>query len=99
MAKALASGAFFLVTSFIHANAADLPVVSRGSLDQGFHLLYNLDFDQAHQVYVSWEHEHPQDPVGHQARAASGRFASAFSYRFHGRRRYSPSHGLPAASQ
>jgi len=70
MAKALASGAFFLVTSFIHANAADLPVVSRGSLDQGFHLLYNLDFDQAHQVFVSWEHEHPQDPVGPTAEAA-----------------------------
>ena len=41
----------------------------------------------------------PQDPIGHQARAASGRFASAFWYRFHGSRRYSPSHGVPAASQ
>ena len=70
MAEALASSAFFLVTSFIQADAADLPVVSRGSLDQGFHLLYNLDFDQAHQVFVSWEHEHPQDPVGPTAEAA-----------------------------
>src|SRR5437588_11934904 len=70
MTQALVAGAFCLVASFAPADAADLPVVSRGSLDQGFHLLYNLDFDQAHQVFVSWQHEHPQDPVGPTAEAA-----------------------------
>ena len=40
------------------------------SLEQGFLLLYNLDFDKAHQVFLSWEHEHPQDPVGPTAEAA-----------------------------
>jgi len=34
------------------------------SLDQGFHLLYNLDFDAAHQVFLSWQKEHPDDPLG-----------------------------------
>lgn len=40
------------------------------SLDQGFRLLYNLDFDQAHQVFLEWQHQHPQDPVGPTAEAA-----------------------------
>ncbi len=43
---------------------------SPASLDQGFRLLYNLDFDQAHQVFLSWQREHPQDPVGPTAEAA-----------------------------
>jgi hypothetical protein len=34
------------------------------SLDHGFRLLYDLDFDAAHQVFSSWQQEHPQDPVG-----------------------------------
>jgi hypothetical protein len=51
------------------AVAADVPT-SRTSLDQGFRLLYNLDFDQANQVFLSWQHEHPQDPVGPTAEAA-----------------------------
>jgi hypothetical protein len=42
----------------------------RPSLDQGFRLLYNLDFDQGHQVFLSWQREHPQDPVGPTAEAA-----------------------------
>ena len=42
----------------------------RPSLDQGFRLLYNLDFDQGHQVFLAWQREHPQDPVGPTAEAA-----------------------------
>jgi hypothetical protein len=53
----------------VPARAADVPV-PRASLDQGFRLLYNLDFDQAHQVFLSWQHDHPQDPVGPTAEAA-----------------------------
>jgi hypothetical protein len=33
-------------------------------LDEGFHLLYNLDFSRAHQVFVSYEGNHPEDPLG-----------------------------------
>lgn len=63
------SGAICLATLAVSALAADAPV-PRTSLDQGFRLLYNLDFDQAHQVFLSWQHEHPQDPVGPTAEAA-----------------------------
>jgi len=63
------SGAIWLATLAVSALAADAPA-PRTSLDQGFRLLYNLDFDQAHQVFLSWQHEHPQDPVGPTAEAA-----------------------------
>jgi hypothetical protein len=29
-----------------------------------FHLLYNLDFVVAHQVFVSWQQQHPDNPLG-----------------------------------
>ena len=58
-----------LLTATFAADVADVPG-SQTSLDQGFHLLYNLDFDQAHVVFLSWQQEHPQDPVGPTAEAA-----------------------------
>src|SRR5437899_7143953 len=45
------------------ALAADIP--SRApSLDHGFQLLYNLDFDSAHREFAAWQQQHPEDPVG-----------------------------------
>jgi hypothetical protein len=72
--QTLISGAFCLAVSLAPAVAADV-AVTRPSLDQGFHLLYNLDFDQARQVFLSWQQEHPQDPVGPTAEAAGLLFA------------------------
>jgi hypothetical protein len=53
----------------VPALATDV-VSSRPSLDQGFQLLYNLDFEQAHEMFLAWQREHPQDPVGPTAEAA-----------------------------
>ena len=39
-------------------------VSSGPSLDQGFHLLYNLDFVGAHEVFTSFENSHPENPMG-----------------------------------
>jgi hypothetical protein len=39
-------------------------ISSATSLDHGFSLLYNLDFARAHQVFSSWQQEHPDDPMG-----------------------------------
>ena len=69
MIRMIASSAVCLAALLTPARAADVPAV-RVSLDQGFRLLYNLDFDQAHQVFLSWQREHPQDPVGPTAEAA-----------------------------
>jgi hypothetical protein len=46
------------------AAAAVDTVSSAASLDRGFTLLYNLDFAGAHQVFLSWEQQHPENPVG-----------------------------------
>src|SRR5882724_13624824 len=69
MARVITSGVACLAALLISARAIDVPI-TRISLDQGFRLLYNLDFDQAHQVFLSWQREHPQDPVGPTAEAA-----------------------------
>jgi hypothetical protein len=52
-----------VMVSFMCASGADVPP-TRPSLDHGFHLLYNLNFDTAHQEFLSWEQQHPDDPVG-----------------------------------
>jgi hypothetical protein len=69
MTQWIVSGAVCLAALLTPVRAADVPA-NRVSLDQGFRLLYNLDFDQAHQVFLSWQREHPQDPVGPTAEAA-----------------------------
>ncbi len=67
--QAALSVALCLASLVVPAVAADVPAIHT-SLDQGFRLLYNLDFDQAHVVFLSWQREHPQDPVGPTAEAA-----------------------------
>jgi len=37
--------------------------------------MYNLDFAGAHQTFLSWEHEHPEDPLGPVSNAAAYLFA------------------------
>jgi hypothetical protein len=46
------------------ALAAANTSVSLPPLDRGFQLLYNLDFDRAHNVFAGWEQSHPDDPMG-----------------------------------
>jgi hypothetical protein len=57
-----------------YAGAADLPI-SIPSLDRGFHLLYNLDFAAAQQVFASWQQAHTDDPLGPACEAAGLLFA------------------------
>ncbi len=54
--------------------AADLPLPSP-TLERGYHLLYNLDFDHAQQVFASWQQQHPEDPQAPAAEAAGLLFA------------------------
>ncbi|HEX6896113.1 MAG TPA: hypothetical protein VF146_12625, partial [Bryobacteraceae bacterium] len=50
-----------------------LDAVSR--IDTGFHQMYNLEFDQAHQTFSDWERQHPEDPLGPASNAAAYLFA------------------------
>lgn len=53
------------------ADAGDPPA----SLDQGFHLLYNLDFAGAEREFHAWQSQHPNDAVGPAAEGAGLLFA------------------------
>jgi hypothetical protein len=55
------------------ARAADLN--PHNSLDDGFRLMYNLDFAQAHQVFAGWQQQHPLDPMGPVSDAAGFLFS------------------------
>src|SRR5579859_3575359 len=50
-------------------------VLALPPLDHGFQLLYNLDFDQAHNVFDAYEKSHPDDPMGPTADAAGSLFS------------------------
>jgi len=67
-------GAFWLAFS-ASATAAAFPSLADVSLDSGFRLLYDLDFARAHQVFTSWEQQHPDDPVGPVSDAAGMLFS------------------------
>src|ERR1700693_5648457 len=69
MTQAVLFSVFCLATLPGPAFAPDVPP-TRTALDQGFHLLYDLDFDQARVVFLAWEHDHPGDPLGPTAEAA-----------------------------
>src|ERR1700680_238349 len=70
MLLCIASLAFLCRTA-----AAVDTIASAVSLDHGFSLLYNLDFARAHQVFLSWQQEHPDDPLGPACDAAGFLFS------------------------
>ena len=49
------------------AASSSIPVAS---LADGYHLMYNLDFADAHQIFLNWQQQHPDDPLGPASDAA-----------------------------
>ena len=45
------------------------------TIEQGYHEMYNLQFDAAHRTFNEWQHQHPQDPLGPVSDAAAYLFA------------------------
>jgi hypothetical protein len=58
--------------------AADIPATVSSPLDNGFRLLYDLDFERAHEVFVAYQVEHPDDPLS-PASDAAGLLFSEFN--------------------
>ncbi len=53
------------------AFAAEPPgLPAAGTLDHGYRLLYNLDFDAAQQEFTAWQERNPDDPLGPVSEAA-----------------------------
>jgi hypothetical protein len=65
--KQTIAAVFFLAAVSLGFSAkayAASPSISEISLDHGFRLLYDLDFVHAHEVFSSWQQQHPDDPLG-----------------------------------
>src|SRR6266550_372686 len=62
-------GVILLASFCLAAWAADVSVVN-SPFDQGFKLMYDLEFDRAHKFFSSWQRDHPEDPVSPAADAA-----------------------------
>src|SRR5579863_3255290 len=45
------------------------------TLDNGYQLLYNLNFERAHDVFAAWTLDHPDDPLGPASDAAGYLFS------------------------
>src|SRR5215469_4825050 len=56
-------GVFTVIAAVSLSSAADA-VFTAPPLDHGFQLLYNLEFDRAHDIFSRWEQNHPDDPMG-----------------------------------
>jgi tetrahydromethanopterin S-methyltransferase subunit F len=69
-----ALGVVLLAFFCLPAWAADISV-GNSPFDQGFRLMYDLEFDRAHQFFSSWQREHPEDPVSPAADAAGFLFS------------------------
>ncbi len=64
--------AFLFGASILPTHAAPL---SGNPLNDGYHDLYNLDFDSAHQHFQQWMTMHPEDPMGPASDAAASLFS------------------------
>jgi hypothetical protein len=58
----------------IPSTAGSIPSVVP-MLQSGYHQMYDLEFDRAHQTFAEWERQHPEDPLGHVSNAAAYLFA------------------------
>jgi hypothetical protein len=47
-------------------------------LDTGFHLLYELKFEEARKQFNAWQRAHPEDPLGSASEAASYLFEECY---------------------
>src|SRR5438105_2751857 len=69
MRSRLLLAALLSLSCALSAAAADISITPN-SLDHGFRLLYDLNFNSAQQVFSSWQQRYPQDPMGPVGEAA-----------------------------
>jgi hypothetical protein len=62
-----------LMVTFLPAWTAE--ALAPTEIELGFQSMYNLEFDQAHQNFSTWELLHPDDPLGPVSQAAGYLFA------------------------
>ena len=63
-----------LLIFFLFSQSKALANDKPSSLDIGYRLMYNLQFDKAKQEFSQWQQEHPDDPLGPVSEAATELF-------------------------
>jgi len=64
-----------IVAFAIAAPPATTAIRTYPQVETGYRQMYDLEFDQAHQSFATWEREHPADPLGPASNAAAYLFA------------------------
>ncbi len=64
-----------LLLALIFLPAWTAEALAPNEIESGFQSMYNLQFDQAHQDFSTWERLHPDDPLGPVSQAAGFLFA------------------------
>ena len=73
--KAMSGGLGAILLMSACAFSADIKVENGNSLNDGYQQLYNLEFERAHQTFVSWQQKNPKDPMGPVSDAAGVLFS------------------------
>lgn len=60
------------------AGSRQAVVLNGSELDAGFHLLYELKFEEARAQFAIWQSSHPQDPLGSASDAATYLFEECY---------------------
>src|SRR5271163_1426864 len=53
-----------LLLALIFLPVGTAEALAPNEIERGFQSMYNLEFDQAHQDFSTWERLHPDDPLG-----------------------------------
>ena len=67
--------AVLVLLAFLAIPSVAADIKAEPSLDTGFRYMYDLDFPQAHQVFLDWQQQHPADPMGPVSDAAGVLFS------------------------
>jgi len=72
--RPLIAGLLYLAAA-VAAQGQFLAEAAPGSLEAGYRAMYNLQFDEAHEVFQGWERSHPDDALGPVSDAAAYLFS------------------------
>jgi tetratricopeptide (TPR) repeat protein len=78
LCSALIAGVFDVRTALAASRQTPTEVLHVPELDTGFHLLYELKFEEARDQFKTWQKSHPEDPLGSASEAASYLFEECY---------------------
>jgi tetratricopeptide (TPR) repeat protein len=78
LCSALMLGAFDVQPALLASQQTPSEPLNVPELDAGFHLLYDLNFEEARTHFEVWQKSHPDDPLGSASKAASYLFEECY---------------------